>query len=577
MGRLKGVLLVALVVCYAMQVVVSQSYEERRRERELMSPEEEERRAKEEDWRRREKTAEEERRHRRSWEEEEEEEEERGRRKWDEDEEEQEEEERGRQPRPKPRPEPYRPGGRGGEGMFVLRDSKKVISTQAGEMRVVRGYGGKIVENPLDIGFITMEPRSLFVPQYLDSSLIIFLRRGEAKLGFIYDDELSERQLKMGDVYRIPAGSTFYIVNTGETQRLHIICSIDPSEGLGFSTFQSFFIGGGTNPVSVLAGFDPETLSTAFNVSIGELRGFMTGQDAGPIIFADTTHSPSLWANFLKVKGEERLERLKTVAESGEQKEEEEEPRKSWWNIFDSLIGSENKKGEKKGDTRTGSSPDSYNLLDREPSYRNNYGWSIAVDKHEYKPLKKSGIGVYLVNLTAGSMMAPHVNPMATEYGVVLSGVGTIQVVYPNGTSAMNTNVKEGDVFWIPRYFPFCQIASRSGSFEFFGFTTSAHRNRPQFLVGASSILRSMRGPEFATAFGLTEDRYNEIVDAQREALILPSPSAASGDTREFEEKEQSSQEKKPESKEQEKEKPGIEKVPKFMRTLGPEMIMGFE
>lgn len=42
----------------------------------------------------------------------------------------------------------------------------------------------------------------------------------------------------MGDVYRIPAGSTFYIVNTGETQRLHIICSIDPSEGLGFGTFQ---------------------------------------------------------------------------------------------------------------------------------------------------------------------------------------------------------------------------------------------------------------------------------------------------------------------------------------------------
>ena len=71
----------------------------------------------------------------------------------------------------------------------------------------------------------------------------------------------------MGDIYRIPGGSTFYLVNTAETQRLHIICSVDPSEGLGLGTLQSFFVGGGTNPVSVFAGFEPQTLSTAFNVS----------------------------------------------------------------------------------------------------------------------------------------------------------------------------------------------------------------------------------------------------------------------------------------------------------------------
>lgn len=175
-------------------------------------------------------------------------------------------------------------------------------------------------------------------------------------------------------------------------------------------------------------------------------------------------------------------------------------------------------------------------------------------------------------------MMAPHVNPMATEYGIVLSGVGTIQVVFPNGTSAMNTKVKEGDVFWIPRYFPFCQIASRTGPFEFFGFTTSAHRNRPQFLVGASSILRTMRGPEFATAFGLTEDRYYEIVDAQLEAVILPSPSAAPADER-LEPKAEGKEQGEDEQSKSKKEEKILEvkKVPKLMRSLGTEMIMGFE
>lgn len=121
-------------------------------------------------------------------------------------------------------------------------------------------------------------------------------------------------------------------------------------------------------------------------------------------------------------------------------------------------------------------------------------------------------------------MMAPHVNPTATEYGIVLHGSGTIQIGYPNGTAAMNADVEEGDVFWIPRYFPFCQISSRSGTLEFFGFTTSSRKNRPQFLVGKSSVLQTLRGPELAASFGMSDKKMGKFLDAQREAVILPSP-----------------------------------------------------
>ena len=57
-------------------------------------------------------------------------------------------------------------------------------------------------------------------------------------MGFMYKGKLTERRLKMGDVYRIPAGSAFYLVNMGDGERLHIICSIDPSESMGVGTFQ---------------------------------------------------------------------------------------------------------------------------------------------------------------------------------------------------------------------------------------------------------------------------------------------------------------------------------------------------
>lgn len=61
---------------------------------------------------------------------------------------------------------------------------------------------------------------------------------GEAKIGSIRNDELVEQQLKTGDLYTIDAGSVFYIENTGEGQRLQIICSIDTSESLNWHAFQ---------------------------------------------------------------------------------------------------------------------------------------------------------------------------------------------------------------------------------------------------------------------------------------------------------------------------------------------------
>ncbi|GAB2261909.1 hypothetical protein Droror1_Dr00002906 [Drosera rotundifolia] len=428
--------------------------------------------------------------------------------------------------------------GAGREEMrFLLGEAKRVISTDAGEMRVVKGYNGKrrFGERGIHVGFITMEPRSLFLPQYLDSDLLLFVRRGEAKIGLIYKDELVERRLRIGDIYRVPAGSPFYIVNVGEGQRLHVICSIDPSRGLGVGTFQSFFIAGGANPVSVLAGFDQQTLSTAFNVTIDELREIMTGQEAGPIVYVDS-RGPRVWSDFLELKNEKKMQHLKELMPEDEDDEDQQTEGEDQWSLKRMLatllsgIGDNRRESSDRGRRKTGGGPDAYNIFEGNPDFRNKYGWSLALDHHEYHPLKKSGLGVFYVNLSAGSMMAPHLNPTATEYGIVLHGTGTIQIVYPNGTSALNTKVREGSVFWVPRYFPFCQIASRSGPFEFFGFTTSSHRNRPQFLVGANSILQTMKGSEFAAAFGLTTERFREIVDAQRESVIIPTPAAAPPD-----------------------------------------------
>lgn len=64
---------------------------------------------------------------------------------------------------------------------------------------------------------------------------------GKAKIGHIYKDKLVEKELETGDIYRIGAGFPFYINNTAEGQRLHIICSIDTLDSLGLQPFQVDF------------------------------------------------------------------------------------------------------------------------------------------------------------------------------------------------------------------------------------------------------------------------------------------------------------------------------------------------
>lgn len=83
----------------------------------------------------------------------------------------------------------------------------------------------------VDLNFCYFDLSRVFVK--LDSIVT-----GEAKIGSIRNDELVEQQLKTGDLYTIDAGSVFYIENTGEGQRLQIICSIDTSESLNWHAFQ---------------------------------------------------------------------------------------------------------------------------------------------------------------------------------------------------------------------------------------------------------------------------------------------------------------------------------------------------
>ncbi|XP_027926815.1 vicilin-like seed storage protein At2g28490 isoform X2 [Vigna unguiculata] len=405
------------------------------------------------------------------------------------------------------------------EELFLMKKSKLVANTSVGKIRVF--YDSRVPERRLQTAITTMEPRSLLTPHLVAATQVMYVRSGEAKLGYIYknNQRLTQMRLREGDVYQIPAGSAFYIANEESDQKLEIISGIEPSQGLRDDVFESFYIAGGAN--SGLSGFKEEILEASFN--------------KGKFVRLKDSQATGTWSKFLELKEEEKLQQLREMVqqgqeneevekedeESGDDEEEQQQTSLPWRMLFKSVFGEEIKNTREK---ITEDPPRSYNLNKRKPDFENKYGWRVAVDGSQYHPLKSSGIGIYHEYLSAGSMMAPRVNPMATEYGIVVNGSGRVQVLFPNGSNAMDTNITKGDVFFIPSNFPYCEIAHKGESLELLGFTTSAQRNRPVVLVGARSVVRTMEGPELATSFGVSKEEIKHLVSAQHESVILPTP-----------------------------------------------------
>lgn len=136
---------------------------------------------------------------------------------------------------------------------------------------------------------------------------------------------------------------------------------------------------------------------------MSELAEIMSSPHSGAIVYiSPDSKSPSLWTHFLNLEHHKKKAHLKRLVlfrgDDQVPESEIERPRLSLRKLLLSLFLNKNKVNkDKKGD----SGDDVYNLYDRNPDFKNNYGWSMAIDETQYKPLNHSGIGVYLVNLTA--------------------------------------------------------------------------------------------------------------------------------------------------------------------------------
>ncbi|ESR38960.1 hypothetical protein CICLE_v10027019mg, partial [Citrus x clementina] len=389
---------------------------------------------------------------------------------------------------------------------MVKRDERRsLIETEYGRISAAK-ISTDGTRRPYYLQFITLEPNSLFLPALLHADMVFYVHTGRGRLSWADEDAIRTLDIRRGDVYRLQPGSVFYIESNLEQERekLRIYAIFSNTEN------DSYFepvIGAYTSISDLILGFDRKVLQSAFKVSEDVIEELFNATRPRPIVHALPKKKKSLWAweaRFLKAFVGDR-DALELEAMNGKKKKAK-----------------------------------TYNILDADPDFKNCNGWSSTVDRKDLRLLKNSNIGIFMVNLTKGSMMGPHWNPMATEIAIVLHGQGMVRVVCPStgkqsDCKNMRFKVEEGDAFAVPRFHPMAQMSFNNDSFVFVGFSTSTRTNYPQFLAGKRSVLQELDKQILSVSFNVSNTTINQLLAQQEEYIILDCTSCAEEEEKEEE------------------------------------------
>ncbi|CAA0839579.1 RmlC-like cupins superfamily protein [Striga hermonthica] len=418
------------------------------------------------------------------------------------------------------------------ERFLVKREQRKTLfSTEDGEISAVRVAADNINGSYL-LHFFTLEPNSLFLPSLLHADMVFYVHTGSGKLSWTEEDDLKSTDIRRGDAYRIEQGSVFFIQSNLETDterqklRIHAIFA---------NSKDDLHEPAATGPYSsirdMVLGFDRQVLQAAFQVSEDVIDELVNGTNAPAIIHG----LPRTTKGETAVDIEARVMTSLLATRS--------------YNIFEV-----NKKKKKKSGAKL------FNIFKEDKDFENCNGWSTTVTRKKLSALKGTDIGLFMVNLTIGSMMGPHWNPTATEIAVVLQGRGMIRVVCSSISEkerahCRNTRfeVEQGDVFAVPRFHPMAQISFNNETLVLAGFSTSAKRNHPQFLAGQGSVLRALDKDVLAMSFNVSNTTLDQLLSPQKDSVILGCVSCAEEELRVM--KEEAEREKEEEMKRREEER----------------------
>ncbi|XP_055814241.1 vicilin Cor a 11.0101-like [Solanum dulcamara] len=374
------------------------------------------------------------------------------------------------------------------------------VETQHGRVRALPKFTerSKLLKGIENYRFEILEanPKTFVVPNHWDADAVLFVAQGRGTLSLVRKGKRNSFNIERGDIIRVCAGTTAYLINRDNNENLRIHKLLIPVSTPG--QFQHFFgPGGRENPESFYSAFSSEILEAALNTRRDKLQRLLGQEREGVIIKAS----------------EEQIRVMSKHEEGG------------IWPFG----------GESKG---------SVNIYRQRPVQSNQYGQFYEVDDSHYKQLGDLDISLNLANITQGGMLGPIYSSRSTNIAVVVDGEGYFEMACPHLASEsgrqqgseerepriglsyqkVSSKLRRGMVLAIPAGHPFVAVASTNQNLQIFGFNINARDNEIVPLAGRNNVMSQLEREALELGFGLPAREVEQIFRSQQEEFFFQGP-----------------------------------------------------
>ncbi|KAK3040554.1 hypothetical protein RJ639_029000 [Escallonia herrerae] len=365
---------------------------------------------------------------------------------------------------------------------FKAQRFQSRFRTQEGHVRVLEKFSKRSellrgIEN-YRLAILEASPNTFVAPHHFDAETIFVILRvnapymvlhsitdtrpffviGNGTISLVQQNRRESFNMQRGDSIRVPSGTTVYLINRDNNEKLHAVKLLKPVNNPG--QFEPYFGAGGEDPESFYRAFSNEILESALNTPRDRLDRLFGQQRRGVIVRAS----------------QEQIKALSQHASSSRGR------------------------GESRGP---------FSLFNEQPIYSNEFGQFFEASPNDHEQLKDLDVSVAFMSINQGGMIAPYYNTKSTRLVLVVEGSGRFEMACPELASQsqgsqgrreqetgergahyqkVGSRLSSGDAFVIPAGHPIAIVASQNENLQLVGFGINAQNNQKNFLAGKAHL-----------------------------------------------------------------------------------------
>ncbi|KAF3789106.1 11S globulin seed storage protein 2 [Nymphaea thermarum] len=296
---------------------------------------------------------------------------------------------------------------------------------------------------------LLLQPHGLALPSYSDSAKVAYVLQGNGRAGIVMPEATKEKvvPLRKGDALALPFGVVTWWFNDGDAE-LVVLFLGDTSKAHRSGEFTNFLL---TGVGSLFHGFSTEFVSRAWDLKEEEVEKLVKAQKGQGIV---------------------KLREGQSLPAASE-----EDAKGMVFNCESAPLDVDVKGG----------------------------GRVVVLTDKNLPLVGEVGLGADLVRIDSASMCSPGFSSdSAFQVTYVIRGSGRVQVVGIDGRRVLETRVKAGCLFIVPRFFVVSKIADGDGM-EWFSIITTP---QPVFshLAGRTSVWKALSPQVLEASFDVSPE-----------------------------------------------------------------------